>query len=176
MVTDKPLKIVSYNMHWFRQGCPLIEDLITSHSPDILLLQEHWLTPASLYKFDQRFNGYFSFGSSAMGHAVESGMLRGRPFGGVMTLIKNDRRIAQTVACDERYVIVKISHIIIINVYLPCRGTANHVAICEDLVNDISAWCHQFSHCKCIIAGDFNCTLDCDDSIARCLNSFSERY
>ena len=34
--------------------------------PDIFLLQEHWLTPANLFKFDKYFSDYLSFGSSAM--------------------------------------------------------------------------------------------------------------
>ena len=174
---DRFLNILSYNMHGFRQGCPVIEDVIKTHSPSVLLLQEHWLTPANLYKFDKHFSGYFSFGSSAMSNVVESGILRGRPFGGVITLISNElRRVTETVVCDERYVIVKIANFLIINVYLPCHGTANRLSICEDLVNDISSWCHQFQDCKYIVAGDFNCDLDGADPVAQCLNSFSAAF
>jgi len=57
--------------------------------PDVILLQEHWLTPDNICKFDKYFPGLFSFGRSAMLSCVESGMLRGRPFGGVMTLVNN---------------------------------------------------------------------------------------
>ena len=86
---DTTLRIVSFNMRGFQQGCPVIEDLVADNKPDIFLLQEHWLTPANMVNFDTRFTDYFSFGSSAMSRHVESGlsgMLRGRPFGGdVMT-------------------------------------------------------------------------------------------
>jgi len=42
-----------------------------------------------MVNFDNtRFTDYFSFGSSAMSRHVESGMLRGRPFGGVLTIEK----------------------------------------------------------------------------------------
>ena len=85
---DCNVKLVSFNMHGFHQGLPVIEDLIDQINPDIFLLQEHWLTPANLCKFETHFNSYFAFGSSAMSKCVESGMLRGRPFGGVVTLIK----------------------------------------------------------------------------------------
>jgi len=78
------INIVSYNMHGFNQGYPLIENLINSVKPGIFLLQEHWLTPANINQFD-RFPNYFSFGSSAMSKSTELGMLYGRPFGGVMT-------------------------------------------------------------------------------------------
>jgi len=40
--------------------------------PDIFLLQEHWLTPANLFKFDKYFSDYLSFGSSAMASCVEA--------------------------------------------------------------------------------------------------------
>ena len=51
-------------------------------------------------------------------------MLRGRPFGGVMTLISNKlRQITETIVCDERYAIVKIAKFVIINIYLPSQGT-----------------------------------------------------
>ena len=43
----------SFNMHGFHQGCPVIDDMITQYNPDVFLLQEHWLTPANLYKFDK---------------------------------------------------------------------------------------------------------------------------
>ena len=53
------LKIVSYNMHGFMQGFSVLEDFINSEeSPDVFLLQEHWLTPDNLSKFDY-FSDYF---------------------------------------------------------------------------------------------------------------------
>ena len=52
------LKLTSFNMHGFQQDCPVIEDLIADCKPFIFLLQEHWLTPASLGLFNSRFNEY----------------------------------------------------------------------------------------------------------------------
>ena len=72
-------------MHGFQQGCTVIDDLIDEIKPDDFLVQEHWLTPYNLSNFERRFSDYLSFGSSAMSSRLESGMLRGRPFGGVMT-------------------------------------------------------------------------------------------
>jgi exonuclease III len=59
------LKVISFNLHGFNQGCSAINDLIESVNPDIFLLQEHWLTPSNLNKFDT-FKDYFTFGCSAM--------------------------------------------------------------------------------------------------------------
>jgi len=53
---DMTLRIVSYNMRGFQQGCSVIEDLITNDKPDVFLLQEHWLTPANMVNFDTREN------------------------------------------------------------------------------------------------------------------------
>lgn len=75
-----------------------------------------------------------------MSNVIESGILRGRTFGGVITLSSNElRQVTETVVCEERYVIVRIAQFLIINVYLPCHGTANRLSICEHLVNDISS-------------------------------------
>ena len=56
-------------MHGFNQGCASINDLIDTYSPDVIWLQEHWLTPANLTKF-QLASDYFMFGSSAMSKTV----------------------------------------------------------------------------------------------------------
>ena len=82
------LEIVSCNMHGFYQGHTVVNDMINSNSTDVFLLQEHWLTPSNLSLFDSNFPGYFSYGSSAMSKHLENGMLCGRPFDGVMILIK----------------------------------------------------------------------------------------
>ena len=72
------------------------------------MLQEHWLTPPNLNNFERRFTDYFPIGSSAMSSCLESGMLRGRPFGGVMTLVsKALLSNTSAVHCDERFNIVK---------------------------------------------------------------------
>lgn len=136
-------------------------DIISEDKPDILLLQEHWLTPANLYLFDRDFPDYFVVGSSAMSRHVQEGMLSGRPFGGVAILIKNNlRKVVKTVHCDNRYVIVRVASWLFINVYLPCAGSPNRLLTCEDIMNDIWSWCEQLRHCHILLAGDFNAVLD----------------
>ena len=177
--TDIPnLKLVSYNMHGFYQGFSVVDELIKSSSPDILLLQEHWLTPDNLYVLDKYFANYFSFGCSAMSKRIESGMLVGRPFGGVVTLITNRlRNITQTVHCDERFSIVKIADTLIVNVYLPCHGTQDRIILCDDLLAQVSSWCDRYSGCDLIVAGDFNCCLDSSSDPVSCqLNRFISHY
>ena len=86
------IRIMSYNMHGFNQGYLALDDLIATNCYDVLFLQEHWLTPPNLSVFDNHFTDYFSVGCSAMAKNVECGMLRGRPFGSVITLVNNKFR------------------------------------------------------------------------------------
>jgi len=49
-------------MHGFYQSFPAIEHLAISDTPrDILLLQQHWLTPANMDKCDTFFPDFSSF-------------------------------------------------------------------------------------------------------------------
>ena len=69
------VQIISYNMHGFNQGRHTVRDLSHSIAPDVFLLQEHWLTPANMSRFEDEFFTFICFGSSAMNTAVESGVL-----------------------------------------------------------------------------------------------------
>ena len=161
------LEIISYNMHGFQQGYPAVEDLIANRKPDIFLLQEHWLTPANLGLFNSRFGDYTFFGGSAMSGCVEKGMLRGRPFGGVVSLVKNSLlRHTLVIHCDERFTIIRVFNYLIINVYLPCYGSPDRLIKCDELLTDIWSWRALHCDCECIFAGDFNSNLDSSDVVA----------
>lgn len=161
-------------MALMNQGYSVVDEMINSIDPDIFLCQEHWLTPTNLDKFNNHFTEYFSFGSTAMSNQVELGILRGRPFGGLMTLIKNDLRdLCQTIHSEERLVIVKLANYLLCNVYLPCVGTCDRLLICEDLFESLRSWYASYPNCECVIAGDFNVDLNnCSDDVARYINSF----
>ena len=117
------ITLVTYNLHGYNQGVHTIRDLIDSSSPDIFLLQEHWQTPENLSKFSRDFPDYYCFGSSALADAVAAGPLYGRPFGGVMTMTKNDiMHNCECLIAAERFVIIKIGDLLIINVYLPAAA------------------------------------------------------
>ena len=168
----RSLSIISYNMHGFNQGFSTVRDLSASSTPDIFLLQEHWLTPANLNKFDI-FSNYFAFGTSAMSSAVESGILYGRPFGGVMALINNNLRpYTQSVFSNDRCTIIKLFNYVIINVYLPCSGSPDRLLILDNLLSEISIQLDNFSDCVFLLGGDFNCNVDHNDPASRIVNSF----
>jgi len=122
---------------WFFQGLCAENDLNANDPPDLILLQEHWLTPTNLNKFDDSFPGYFSLGCSAMTKALETGVQRGRPYGGTMIMMNNKlRNSTADVTFSERFGIVRIGDCLIVNVYLPCSGTANRLLISEDVLNE----------------------------------------
>jgi len=168
----KSLSIVSFNMHGFNQGLPAIASLIADCT-DIIMVQEHWLTPVNLIKFDKLSSDYFTYGSSAMSKTVESKMLVGRPFGGVMLLVNNRLcNCTEFIASADRYVIIRVADCIIINVYLPCKGTVDRQLICQDILDDV--WTHRerYPQCKCLIGGDLNVDLQSNDGTATIINSF----
>jgi len=105
---------------------------------------------------------------------IQSGPLYGRPYGGVITLVKKSlRNITETIHCDERYNVIKIANCLFINVYLPCDGSKDRMLTCEDLLADIFTWHQQYCHLDCYIAGDFNANLnDTDNAIVKCINNF----
>ena len=87
-IIEAELCIVSFNMHGYNQGVITVRDLIVSNSPDVFMLQEHWLTPVNLVKFNSDFPEYTLFGSSALSNNVESGPLIGRPLVALLFLLK----------------------------------------------------------------------------------------
>jgi len=114
-----------------------------------------------------------------MSKAIESGILIGRPFGGVAILIKNSlRNVTQTICCADRYVIVKIRNYLIVCIYLPCTGTTDRLLLCNTIFDDIWSWREQYVDCNIIIGGDFNVNLDSSystDDVAKFVNNFSTR-
>ena len=60
------LSLISYNMHGFNQGSNLLEYFFNDLQIDIILLQEHWLTPDNMYKITNIDKLYSCVGMSAM--------------------------------------------------------------------------------------------------------------
>ena len=83
------------------------------------------------------------------------------------------RHQTTTVHCDDRFLIVTIANYLLVNVYLPCKGTANRTELCDSLLCDIWSWRERFMNYECIIAGDMNTDLvKGNDEIATHLNFF----
>lgn len=171
------LSFVSFNMHGFNQGSHTVRDLALSKQPEVFLLQEHWLTPANLDKLHELLPQYLCFFSSAMRSSVESGLLYGRPFGGVAMLINRKLEKCTKILCSaDRYIVVSIGDSLIINVYLPCVGTADRMDIIESVVCDLNDWIQRYNDRTVIIGGDFNTDLDKSNPASDLLNKFIIDY
>jgi len=122
MASVRQLCIVSYNMCGFYQSIETVKDLICNPlCPDILLVQEHWLTPANLSLFGKTITTHYAYGCSTMADRVTQGPLVNRPYGGVSVLIKNElRTVTECICCADRFVVIRVGSVITINVYLPC--------------------------------------------------------
>lgn len=177
---QQQLTIITYNMHGFNQGYSIVREisLLDSTAPDIWLLQEHWLSPATLSRLDN-FPNYVTFGTSAMNECMEAGLRIGRPFGGVATLIKNKwRRNVKVICTSERCVVIKVFDCVIINVYMPCSGTVNRVQIVEENLELIRQQFEIHGECQFILGGDFNSNLDAasSDPVTVLLRGFLQEY
>lgn len=89
--SSEPIKerlvIISHNLHGFNQGVTGLQNLILTLCPDVIMLQEHWLSADNLTNLYKVSDKYFVFGSSAMDDRLAAGPLIGRPFGGTAMLI-----------------------------------------------------------------------------------------
>ena len=104
---------------------------------------------------------------------VECGILRGRPFGGIMCLVGNNlRHSTQCIFSSDRYAVVRVLNFLIINVYFPCAGSLNRIENCTELLSEIDSWCARYPTCDLLIAGDFNVDLDGSDAVSVMINSF----
>ena len=87
-VNNQSLSVLTFNMHGFNQGVDFLSEALSSELYDIIFIQEHWLNDDDLYKLSNLSTKYVLFGESAMGKSITTGVLQGRPYGGVATIVK----------------------------------------------------------------------------------------
>ena len=171
------LVVISFNMHGFNQGVETIRDLICKVHPDIIALQEHWLTPANLVKLNNISDEYFVYATSAMAECVARGPLAGRPFGGTGFLISNKlAAVTTSIVSVERYTAIRIADWFIISVYLPSVGTADRDLLYADMLNELDSLLSEHAaECNCLIGGDFNVDLSRRSVVSDLVDSFRDR-
>jgi len=99
--------------------------------------------------------------------------LCGRPFGGIICLVKNTlRSFTNMIYCSDSYAIIKVGNCILVNMYLPCVGSVNRALICDNIIAEIDAWCQYHDNCNLVIAGDFNTDLDTSDIVSQSVLCF----
>lgn len=156
------LSFISFNMHGFNQGVNVLTRLCSESdlNSDVILIQENWCSPQNMPKILNFSNRYIGFGISAMEKSLSQSVLRGRPFGGVCTLIKATfKNLIKFHMCSERLTVVLIDKYLCINTYLP--KIKNDVDLCtvQAVFAEIESVVALFPDAVLIWGGDFNVTL-----------------
>lgn len=102
-----------------------------------------------------------------------SGILKGRPFGGLAILAKREHsRFCKLVFKSARIMAITYKETLIINVYFPCSTTKDSRDLLAELIGNLEEICSQTSCNNIIIGGDFNWDLDCNSWFAKHINEF----
>jgi len=124
MASVTSLNIATYNLHGLAQGASLLSQLCRSYN--IIFVQEHWLPSFSFDKLHSICDDMVCYASSAMDDDVSTGVLHGRPFGGVAIFVKKSVCSGmKLISKHSRFIIIQIGDTVLINVYLPCSGSDN---------------------------------------------------
>jgi len=97
------------SVHRFNQGRHFRKHLkVVYSSYKIIFIQEHWLQPDECDKLNLVNSNFDTVCTSAMGKAVQSGIVKDRPFGGVGIMVHKQlaNSIVQLV-CIERLIIIR---------------------------------------------------------------------
>ena len=172
----KSLVVITYNLHGINQGESLLRDFCRNDRPDVFFLQEHWLSSINMNRILNFSDDYHCISASSMESKISSGILRGRPYGGVAIMFSND--LSSRVSCiatSERYIIARFVNIVFINVYAPTTDKNNDQ--CSELqymLSSISAELIATLQPDDIIifGGDFNTDMRKNSNIAQLFNDF----
>ena len=149
------LNVVTYNLHGLAQGHGLLSNM--RHKAGIIFVQEHWLPSFSLDTLSHDMDGMLCYASSAMDNIVSTGLLRGRPFGGVAVYINNALCAGVKLICKHsRYIILQISDLVLVNAYLPCVGSDTWEHDYMDCLASIANILGELNYTHLIFGGDFN--------------------
>src|SRR6267154_2607238 len=124
---NSEVSILSLNMHGANQAL-LFLDSACSNNHDVIFLQETWLSSDSMLKTFHPFsNDYHIFPCSELDTRQTLGILKGMPFGGLCTFVHksfcNRFSDVNCIAFDNNFIILKLDHLLLINVYLPSSKT-----------------------------------------------------
>ena len=168
--------LLSFNCEGFRSNWHCVHHLLSSTECDVLLLQEHWLSPTRLHELDSLAAsvGFTCLSSSAMHDRVAAGPVRGRGNGGLAMFFKSSRcsRIERIQLDSNRLlgatVFINNCEVAVLNVYLPWNSSRDADALVEYL--DCLSGFKLFDDAKpnsghAFIAGDFNADFVRRDAI-----------
>jgi len=83
VIMDNCLKIVTYNLHCFNNGCSCLVDLCNDPCVGVIALQDHWLSPDRLHLLNEVHPDFSGCSISPMSDKWVNEIFRGRPYGAV---------------------------------------------------------------------------------------------
>ena len=160
--------IVTYNMHGFNQGVPMLLEILKG--TDVVCVQEHWLSEFSLDDLEHLNDDFDVFSISSLNPNF---ILKGRPYGGLAIFVSNKlQKYCSLISKNARYIILRISNIIVINVYMP----TNNQNLFSDILMEICESLASFYtvDMTLIVCGDFNYDFlrDSVQPVQYCLENF----
>jgi len=107
---------------------------------------------------------------------VQKSVIRGRPFGGTATLVHSKwRNFVKVIATVDRYVIISLGKLLLINIYLP-NNCFNIMHEITTLFDEISVYLEQFPDYIPVWGGDFNVNLHVPSGVSNYINMFMTKY
>ena len=110
-----------------------------------------------------------------MDSSMSQGVLRGRPYRGTVILIRRQTALNSVINCvaaTDRYVIVALGSLLVVNVHLPsCNNDLERELLNSTLIDisiEMNACCYTYA----IFGGDFNCNVQTQSVNANMLNDF----
>jgi len=160
-------------MHGYNQGETMVKFLCDVNKPDVIFLQEHWLSPDRLHELCSWSSEYIFYGISAMNSVLKNDILIGRPFGGVATLVHNSyKQIVISHVSADKFTIVSIGTLVLVNVYLRCSPRGDTLDLLSDLLNEILSILSDIEYDKLLFGGDINCDPSITSNGFTLVNSF----
>lgn len=176
----KQLKLVSFNCKNVNTCKYVMDELLGKQKADIVFLQEHWLFDCQLHVLNE-----ISELCVGKGKAVDTGDLilpvqMPRGYGGTAIVWKKqiDHLITPISDGGNRIQCVEVKGddpLLLISVYMPCRGITNNSAEFRDVLDQLSVILLQYgSTHRTIIGGDMNedMTLEENGTRLQCLREF----
>ena len=153
--------ILTFNMHGFNQGETFLVETCGSLLYDVICVQEHWLSTDNISKLAGISEDYIVFGQSAMSAETASGVLYGRPYGGVAIFLKRTHlMLAKSVLINDRVAAISVGNFLCVNVYLPCDdGSTNSYDLLLEILAEINNLFTEKKYEAIVIAGDYNTNL-----------------
>lgn len=158
----------------------MLKKICLSKSNQLIFCQESWLTTDQLCYFDIFKSDFYIFGISAMDSTLAQGILRGRTHGGVHIFVRKSLEYSlgqiTCITCAERFVIILIGKLLLINVYLPYTRSPDDREILQAILNEIDSFIVDIAYNYVIIAGDYNCDVTQHSATAALINNWMANY